>query len=56
VGVSKSLSRLAILGILACGGAWAQTVSVQVGLSAPGPYFLVDGQPFTSTQVFQWAV
>ena len=57
MGVLKSLNRLAILGLLACGGAWAQdTVSVTVGLSIPGPYFLVDGQNFTSTQIFQWPV
>jgi len=57
VGVSKSLNRLAILGILACGGAWAQSVvGVQVGLSEPGPYFLVDGQPYNTPQIFQWQV
>ncbi len=56
MGVSKSLNRLAILGLLACGGAWAQTVSVQVGLSAPGAYFLLDGQPFSSSRVVQWEV
>jgi len=57
VGVSKALNRLAILGLLACGGAWAQdTVSVQVGLNMPGPVYLVDGQPFTSPQVVQWTV
>jgi len=56
VGVSNSLNRLVILGLLACGGAWAQTVSVTVGLSTPGPTFLIDGQPFTSPQVVQWEV
>ena len=57
MGVSKSLNRLAILGLLACGGAWAQsTVAVKVGLSVPGAVFLIDGQPFTSTQIVQWAV
>ena len=57
MGVSKSLKQLAFLGILACGGAWAQnTVNVQVGLDAVGPVFMVDGQSYTSTQAFQWAV
>ena len=57
MGVSKSLNRLAILGLLACGGAWAQnTVAVSVGLSAPGAYFMIDGQPFSSTQIVQWQV
>ena len=57
MGVSKSLKALAILGLLACGGAWAQsTVGVQVGLTVPGALFLIDGQPFTSTQIVQWTV
>ena len=57
MGVSKSLKSLAILGLLTCGGAWAQsTVTVQVGLSAPGAVFLIDGQPFSSTQFVQWTV
>ena len=57
MGISKSLNRLAILGLLACGGAWAQdTVSVQVGLNQPGPVFLVDGQLYTSPQILQWVV
>ena len=57
MGVAKSLNRLAILGLLSCAGAWAQsTVSVKVGLSLEGPIFLVDGQAYTSTQTFQWSV
>lgn len=57
MGVSKALNRLAILGLLACGSVWAQdTVSVQVGLSIPGPIFLIDGQPYSSPQVVQWTV
>ena len=57
MGVAKSLKRLAILGLLTCAGAWAQTsVPVRVGLSIPGPIFLVDGQAYTSPQVFQWTV
>ena len=57
MGVSKSLNRLAILGLLACGAAWAQdTVSVQVGLSMPGPIFMIDGQVYSSPQVVQWTV
>ena len=57
MGVSKSLKRLAILGLLACGGAWAQnTVGVKVGLTVPGAIFLIDGQPFSSTQIVQWTV
>ena len=57
MGVSKALNRLAMLGLLACGTVWAQDiVSVQVGLSMPGPVFLIDGQPFSSTQTVQWLV
>jgi uncharacterized protein (TIGR03437 family) len=57
VGVSKSLNRLAILGLLACGGAWAQdTAMVTVGLSSPGPAFLVDGQMYTTPQLLEWPV
>jgi uncharacterized protein (TIGR03437 family) len=60
VRASKGLNRLAILGLLACGGAWAQstqnTVSVKVGLSVPGPVFLIDGQQFASPQILQWEV
>ena len=57
MGVAKSLKRLAILGLLTCAGAWAQTsVSVKVGLSVPGAIFVVDGQAFTTQQVFQWTV
>ncbi|MBZ5634136.1 MAG: hypothetical protein LAO55_13530 [Acidobacteriia bacterium] len=48
---------MAILGLLACGGVWAQSsVSVTVGLSESGPLFLVDGQIYSSPQIFQWAV
>jgi len=57
VGVSKHLNRLVILGLLGCGSVWAQgTVSVTVGLSIPGPIFLIDGQTFSSPQVVQWTV
>jgi len=57
VGVSKNLNRLGILGLLVCGTVWAQeTVSVSVGLTTPGPIFLIDGQPFTSPQVVDWEV
>lgn len=57
MGVSKSLKRLAILGLLACGGAWAQNVvPVEVGLTVPGAIFLIDGQPFSNTQIVQWTV
>ncbi|MCU1339680.1 MAG: hypothetical protein JWO19_5261 [Bryobacterales bacterium] len=57
MGVAKSLNRLAILGLLACGGAWAQdTISVRVGLSTPGPFFLIDGQAYSTPQVMNWVV
>ena len=57
MGVSKNLNRLGILGLLVCGTVWAQeTVSVSVGLTTPGPIFLIDGQPFTSPQVVDWEV
>ena len=57
MGVLKNVGRLAMLGILACGGAWAQgSVSVQIGLNTPGVYFLIDGQQFSTTQTVQWAV
>jgi len=57
VEAAKRLKRLVILSLLMCVGAWAQTtVPVRVGLSIPGPIFLVDGQAFTSPQIFQWTV
>jgi uncharacterized protein (TIGR03437 family) len=57
VGIVKGLTRLAIVGFLACGGAWAQSsVTVQVGLTLPGVYFLIDGQPFSAIQTVQWDV
>jgi uncharacterized protein (TIGR03437 family) len=57
VGVLKNVNRLAMLGILACGGVWAQSsVTVQVGLSLPGVFFQIDGQAFSNTQIVQWAV
>jgi len=58
VGRSNYLKRLVILGALLSTGAWAQTttVPVRVGLSIPGPIFLVDGQAYTSPQIFQWSV
>src|SRR4051794_29701717 len=50
--------RLAIIGILACTGAWAQitpgTSTVKVGTSIEGPIFFVDGRQFTTTQTFLW--
>ena len=33
-----------------------QTSPAGMCLSAPGAYFLLDGQPFSSSQVVQWAV
>jgi len=58
VGRSNYLIRLVILGALLSSAAWAQTttVPVRVGLSIPGPIFLVDGQAYTSPQIFQWSV
>jgi uncharacterized protein (TIGR03437 family) len=51
----KRLNQLAIIGILACSGAWAQTLStIKIGLSMDGPAFFVDGRMFTSTQSFVW--
>src|SRR5512138_1545017 len=46
-----------MVGLLTCGAGWAQTtIPVRVGLSVPGPVFLVDGQAYTSPQIFQWTV
>lgn len=42
--------------LVACGGLFAQTVSVSIGLSAPGATFYVDGQPYGSSQLFLWPV
>jgi uncharacterized protein (TIGR03437 family) len=57
VEAAKRLKRLVILSLLTCVGAWAQnTVAVRVGLNIPGPIFLVDGQAYTSPQIFQWTV
>src|SRR5579863_1503541 len=44
----------AILILLICGGAWAQVSSVTVGLTLPGPIFIVDGQQYNSQQIFLW--
>lgn len=54
--IAKYLNRLVILGLMTGVSVWAQTVPVQVGLSLPGPIFLVDGQAYTSPQVFQWSI
>jgi uncharacterized protein (TIGR03437 family) len=54
---SNYLNRLVILGaLMSCGAVAQTTVPVRVGLSIPGPIFLVDGQAYTSPQIFQWAV
>ncbi len=51
----KQLKSLAIIGLLASAGAWAQSASqITVGLSMPGATFIVDGTYYTSTQVFSW--
>ena len=31
-------------------------MAVKVGLTAPGAVFLIDGQPFSSTQIVRWTV
>jgi uncharacterized protein (TIGR03437 family) len=54
-GVMKQLKSLAIMGLLASAGAWAQGVSqITIGLTQPGAAFLVDGVTYTTTQVFSW--
>ena len=51
----KSWKPLAILGLLASAGVWAQGVSqITIGTSVPGPNFMVDGTTYTQTQVFVW--
>jgi uncharacterized protein (TIGR03437 family) len=51
----KSWKPLAILGLLAGTGVWAQDVSqITIGTSVPGPNFMVDGTTYTQTQVFVW--
>jgi uncharacterized protein (TIGR03437 family) len=54
-GVMKQLKSLAVIGLLASAGAWAQGVSqITVGMTQPGAAFLVDGVTYSSTQVFNW--
>jgi len=57
VKAAKRLKRLIFLGLFACAALWGQTtIPVRVGLSIPGTIFLVDGQAYTSTQIFHWSV
>src|SRR6266852_2179573 len=63
-GVMNRDKRLVLLALLACVCAWAQpSTSIRIGTNANslgvnqnGPIFVVDGQQFTSTQVFVWPV
>ena len=55
MGVVKQFKPLALMGLLATAGAWAQGVSqISIGLTQPGATFIVDGTNYTSTQVFSW--
>jgi uncharacterized protein (TIGR03437 family) len=51
----KQAKWLSVLMLVVGSGAWAQSVSsVTVGLSVPGPIYIVDGQRYNTTQVFLW--
>jgi uncharacterized protein (TIGR03437 family) len=51
----KRAKWLIFLMLLACGSAWAQTVSsVNISLTVPGPIFIVDGQQYNTPQTFLW--
>lgn len=53
----KRTNRLMWLGLLAGGCLWGQALTtIRIGASSPGPVFLVDGTPYSSTQVFEWPV
>src|ERR1700689_4960680 len=46
---------LILIILIACGGAWAQTISsVMVGTTPTGVVFSVDGVNYVSTQTFLW--
>ncbi len=54
----KRLNRLMLLGLLALLGSFGATASAQssmrIGSTVDGATFLVDGQRYTSTQLFTW--
>jgi uncharacterized protein (TIGR03437 family) len=53
----KRVKWLILLMLLASLGAWAQGVtSVSVGMSLDGPIFFVDGQRYSTQQVFLWPI
>src|ERR1700677_680395 len=52
----KRANLLILLGLLSGGATWAQTTSIQIGTNPSGALFLVDGNSYTSTQVFAWVV
>jgi uncharacterized protein (TIGR03437 family) len=45
---------LILLFLISCGGAWAQSSSVQVGTNPNGASFAVDGVTYATNQVFLW--
>src|ERR1700689_2491937 len=46
---------LILIILIACGGAWAQTISsIMVGTTPTGVVFSVDGVNYVSTQTFLW--
>jgi uncharacterized protein (TIGR03437 family) len=55
--VITGVKRLVLLALLACVCAWAQqTTSIHIGTNPNGPIFVVDGQQYTTSQVFVWPV
>jgi uncharacterized protein (TIGR03437 family) len=50
----KRANILMLLGLLSCGWMSAQNTSIQIGTNPTGAVFVVDGTPYTATQVFNW--
>src|SRR4051812_17312980 len=53
----KNRSKLLLsLALIASGNLWAQPAitPILIGTNPDGPIFLVDGQSYTSQQLFQW--
>src|ERR1700687_1775813 len=55
--VINGAKRLVLVALLASVCAWGQqTTSIHIGTNPNGPIFVVDGQQFTTSQVFVWPV
>jgi uncharacterized protein (TIGR03437 family) len=50
----KRANILILLGLLSCGWLSAQNTSIQIGTIPSGAVFIVDGNAYTTTQIFEW--